>query len=89
MTAQLTKSKNKQYLLTTFLSVFLVGCVDTSRSFMEKAQQPLRYESEKYLSSPEENLYAEHNETLKEQYDLADLIDVAQKITLKHVLLGN
>ncbi|EMA4781468.1 TolC family protein [Providencia rettgeri] len=79
MTAQLTKSKNKQYLLTTFLSVFLVGCVDTSRSFMEKAQQPLRYESEKYLSSPEENLYAEHNETLKEQYDLADLIDVAQK----------
>lgn len=79
----------KRYLLISIFSIFLVGCVDTSRSFMDKAPQPLQYETDTYISSPEENLYAEHNEVFKDQYDLASLIDVAQKIILKHVLLGS
>ena len=72
-------NRKKTYLLTSLLSFSLMGCVDTSRSFIEKAQQPLLYQTEKYISSPEENLYAEYNESLKDQYGLADLIDVAQK----------
>lgn len=69
----------KRYLLISIFSIFLVGCVDTSRSFMDKAPQPLQYETDTYISSPEENLYAEYNEVFKDQYDLASLIDVAQK----------
>ncbi len=79
MMTRLKRNEKKLYLLTSLLSFFLIGCVDTSRSFMEKAQQPLQYQTEQYISSPEEKLYAEHNERLKEQYGLADLIDVAQK----------
>ncbi|WP_428846858.1 TolC family protein, partial [Providencia rettgeri] len=75
----LMRYAKKRVILISILSIFLVGCVDTSRSFMEKAQQPLQYETDKYISSPEENLYAEHNDPSKEQYNLASLIDVAQK----------
>ena len=79
MMTRLKQNEKKLYLLTSLLSFFLIGCVDTSHSFMEKAQQPLQYETEVYISSPQENLYAEYNEPLKEQYNLASLIDVAQK----------
>ncbi len=78
----MTRSKTRDTyngLLVTFLSLLLVGCVDTSRSFMQEAQKPLHYQNEQYLSSSEKNLYAQHNETLKSHYNLADLIDVAQQ----------
>lgn len=76
---QSMRYEKKRYMFISILSIFLVGCVDTSRSSLQKAQQPLQYETDKYVSSPEENLYSEHNEALKEQFDLASLIDVAQK----------
>ncbi|KPD04141.1 TolC family protein [Moellerella wisconsensis] len=71
--------ERKNYLLISLLSLLLVGCVDTSRPLMQNVQQTLPYSSEKYISSTAENLYTEHSEPLKAQYNLADLIDVAQK----------
>ncbi|EKT60782.1 channel-forming component of a multidrug resistance efflux pump [Providencia burhodogranariea DSM 19968] len=75
---RLNMGDNKKFLLAPLFCLFLVGCVDTSRSFMQNAQQPLQYDNAKYMSSPEENLYTNDKETIKSNYGLADLIDVAQ-----------
>lgn len=69
----------KRRLLSSLLSLLLVGCVDTSSSFRQFTPQPLPYNNEQYHSSPEQNLYDNKNEVVKSNYELADLIDVGQR----------
>lgn len=75
----LKRIKKISPLLLPLLSLSLIGCIDTSRSFMQQASEPLPYQTEQYLSSAEQGRYAENNPPQKLEYGLADLIDVAQK----------
>lgn len=76
---QLKLSDKKVYLAISICCFLMVGCVDTSRSLMEKPSQPLTYQNEQYLNSTEKNLYIADNPLPKTQYGLADLIDIAQQ----------
>ncbi|VTP87476.1 channel-forming component of a multidrug resistance efflux pump [Proteus vulgaris] len=42
---------NKKNILSSLLSLLLVGCIDTSSSFKPYSQQPINYDNTKYISS--------------------------------------
>lgn len=45
---------NKKNILSSLLSLLLVGCIDTSSSFKPYSQQPINYDNTKYISSSTE-----------------------------------
>ncbi|MCH4254652.1 TolC family protein [Proteus vulgaris] len=71
---------NKKNILSSLLSLLLVGCIDTSSSFKPYSQQPINYDNTKYISSStEQYLSPTQEKTTKSSYALADLIDLGQQ----------
>lgn len=69
---------NKKQILSSLLSLLLVGCIDTSDSFKYYSQQSMPYDNAKYMSSSAEQ-FLDKNTSLKANYGLADLIDLGQQ----------
>lgn len=71
---------HKKYILSSWLSLLLVGCIDTSDYGKYSAQQPMPYNNTNYMAASEQYLATPQQEqTTKTSYGLAELIDLGQQ----------
>ncbi|SPZ03045.1 channel-forming component of a multidrug resistance efflux pump [Proteus mirabilis] len=71
---------HKKYILSSWLSLLLVGCIDTSDYGKYSAQQPMPYNNTNYMAASEQYLATPQQEqSTKTSYGLAELIDLGQQ----------